>query len=45
MGSAYDCKIDIWSLGCIIAEILSGDPLLYWETIEEALVKIRHVIG
>lgn len=28
MGSKYGMPIDMWSLGCILAELLTGYPLL-----------------
>lgn len=28
LGAKYQCKIDIWSFGCVIAEMFSGKPLL-----------------
>lgn len=28
IGAKYDNKIDIWSFGCIVTELLTGDPLL-----------------
>jgi len=43
MGGPYDCKIDMWSLGCVVVEILSGDILFSWETIEEFLLKVEKV--
>lgn len=27
VGCKYDCKIDIWSLGCVLAELLTGSVL------------------
>jgi glycogen synthase kinase 3 beta len=28
----YDYKIDIWSVGCVIAELISGEPIFKGET-------------
>jgi serine/threonine protein kinase len=27
LGLPYDCEIDMWSFGCILAELLTGYPL------------------
>lgn len=45
LGSSYNCKIDVWSLGCILAEIITGDPILDWDTIPEFLAKLKYIIG
>jgi len=45
LGAPYDTKIDIWSLGCVIGEILSGDILFMADDIPETLYKIKLCTG
>lgn len=45
VGGRYDTKIDMWSLGCVILEILNGDVVFLSESVEEALLKIQNVLG
>lgn len=40
VGAPYDTKIDIWSLGCVICEILTGDPVFLGETVAESLLRV-----
>jgi glycogen synthase kinase 3 beta len=35
----------MWSLGCVILEILNGDVVFLSESVEEALLKIQNVLG
>eukprot|EP01084_Bolivina_argentea_P300124 517411_1 len=41
----YDFSIDIWSVGCIIVEILQSKPLFCGETDIDQLCKIFNVLG
>lgn len=45
VGGQYDTKIDMWSLGCVILEILNGDAVFLSESVEEVLCKIQDVLG
>lgn len=46
MGSAlYSFTVDMWSLGCIFAEMVTGMPLLNGRTDVEQLVKIFQLLG
>lgn len=41
----YSTSIDIWSIGCIMAEMFSGKPLFPGKTNEDQLHKIFKVFG
>ena len=41
----YDGTIDIWSAGCVIAEMLLGQPLFSGESNAEQLLAIIHILG
>eukprot|EP00930_Biecheleria_cincta_P044909 TRINITY_DN30941_c0_g1_i1.p1 TRINITY_DN30941_c0_g1~~TRINITY_DN30941_c0_g1_i1.p1 ORF type:complete len:832 (+),score=141.63 TRINITY_DN30941_c0_g1_i1:80-2497(+) len=45
LGLAYDQKIDIWSLGCIIAELWTGYVLFQNNSIQSLLARIMGIIG
>lgn len=45
IGVKYDEKIDIWSVGCILAEIYSGRVLFENETVGGMLAKIQGILG
>lgn len=45
LGINYDYKIDYWSLGCVVVELLLGMTLFYAENEEELLYKIVSLIG
>ena len=45
LGGAYSFPIDMWSLGCLVAELLSGRPLFHGEDEQEQLQSIMEVLG
>jgi cyclin-dependent kinase len=46
MGSRqYSTSIDLWSLGCIMAEMATGRPLFCGSSIRDQLMKIFKVLG
>lgn len=45
LGLPYDFKIDIWSLGCIMAELLTGKVLFQNDSVQTMLARMMGVIG
>lgn len=46
MGSKlYEKSVDIWALGCIIPELITGNPLFPGKTNLEALAYIIRTFG
>jgi len=45
IGLNYDFKIDIWSLGCIIAELWTGKVLFHNESIPTLLARVIGILG
>jgi serine/threonine protein kinase len=43
--SKYTNAIDIWAVGCIIAEIITRDPLFQGKSEGDQLFKIFEVLG
>jgi serine/threonine protein kinase len=41
----YDCAIDVWSAGCVIAEMILGEPLFLGESALDQLVEIIKILG
>lgn len=45
MGMNYNMAIDMWSTGCILAELHTGYPLFPGENEQEQLACIMEVLG
>ena len=45
IGHKYDSKIDLWSLGCILAELWTGSILFQNDSLQGLLAKIIGIIG
>eukprot|EP01025_Chloroclados_australasicus_P031311 TRINITY_DN3167_c0_g1_i4.p1 TRINITY_DN3167_c0_g1~~TRINITY_DN3167_c0_g1_i4.p1 ORF type:complete len:1021 (-),score=158.73 TRINITY_DN3167_c0_g1_i4:1973-4954(-) len=45
LGAPYDGRIDVWSLGCILAELLTGAILFQNDTVGTLLSRIVAVFG
>lgn len=41
----YGCEIDIWSIGCVIAEMFLGVPLFSGKNTKDQFLKIMNVLG
>ncbi|CAJ1020178.1 Protein tyrosine kinase/Protein kinase domain containing protein, putative [Leishmania shawi] len=45
LGCDYDGRIDVWSLGAILVEMVTGDVLFTSDTVPEMLARIVYVCG
>jgi dual specificity tyrosine-phosphorylation-regulated kinase 2/3/4 len=45
LGAAYDAQIDVWSLGCVLAELHAGTPAFPGRDEADQLARIAEVIG
>lgn len=45
LGIPYDLAIDMWSLGCILVEMHTGEPLFSGANEQDQLNKIIEVLG
>ena len=41
----YGCEIDVWSIGCVIAEMFLGEPLFSGKNSKDQFIKIMNVLG
>ena len=45
LGMPYDQKIDIWSLGCVLAEVYTGQVLLHSDSVQTLLARAVGILG
>lgn len=45
MGAPYNEKIDMWSAGCVLAEIFAGKPLFPGDCERQQIVLFLETIG
>jgi serine/threonine protein kinase len=45
LGCGYDAKIDVWSLGCILMELLTGDVLFQNDSVQCMLARVQGCLG
>ena len=45
IGCKYDYKIDMWSLGCILAELFTGSVLFQNDTVQGLLARVIGIVG
>ena len=45
LGCKYDYRVDIWSLGCILAELWTGNVLFQNETVQGLLARVIGITG
>ena len=45
LGAPYDGKVDLWSLGCVLAELFTGQVLLRNESTRTALARVIGIFG
>eukprot|EP00200_Dunaliella_tertiolecta_P003736 CAMPEP_0202359942 /NCGR_PEP_ID=MMETSP1126-20121109/13064_1 /ASSEMBLY_ACC=CAM_ASM_000457 /TAXON_ID=3047 /ORGANISM="Dunaliella tertiolecta, Strain CCMP1320" /LENGTH=1262 /DNA_ID=CAMNT_0048953517 /DNA_START=67 /DNA_END=3855 /DNA_ORIENTATION=- len=45
LGLPYDQKVDIWSLGCILAELSSGQVLFQNDSLATLLARLEGILG
>ena len=45
LGAPYDGKADLWSLGCVLAELFTGQVLLQNESTQTALARVIGIFG
>ena len=45
LGCKYDSRIDIWSLGCIVAELWTGNVLFQNDSVQGLLARVMSIVG
>lgn len=41
----YSCEVDVWATGCVLGEMLTGEPLFSGNNNKEQFLKILHTLG
>ena len=41
----YGCEIDMWAVGCVVAELLTGEVLFQGNNNKELFIKIIQILG
>jgi male germ cell-associated kinase len=41
----YDCKVDLFAIGCIMAEMYRGDPLMPGTSESDMIYRLANLIG
>lgn len=41
----YDCSIDVWAIGCVVAEMVLGEPLFPGKNSKDQFVRIMSILG
>ena len=45
MATSYTNSIDVWSVGCVIAEMIIGDPIFAGDSSVDQLIEIIKILG
>lgn len=45
LGVPYDARIDVWSMGCVLAEMLTGYVLFQNDSVQTMLARIQGILG
>ena len=45
LGCSFGTAVDIWSLGCVLAELMNGSPIFKGEDEHDQMIKIMAVFG
>ena len=45
LGMTWDGKVDVWSVGCVLYELATGQPLFWGGSVEEVLAAQSAVLG
>jgi len=45
LGLPWDHKVDVWGVGCVIAEVVYGQPIFYGRSVETVLASHQAALG
>ena len=43
--AAYGCEVDMWAVGCMLVEVVTGSRVWQGATSEDVLSRIQHICG